>query len=170
MSFCLLFGSTWLVNALVFFAILATVLLAILVQRRVRDPAAGVLYARCSASLAVAFVLPPESLLIDPPWLRYLLAGVARVRAGVLREPRVHLLVPRHAHGRHGLRINLLGAMVGGALEYVALLTGYQALLLVVAGLYVAAYVLAERVRLLADVDLATEPEAGPIAKSPALA
>ena len=45
--------------------------------------------------------------------------------------------------------------MVGGAIEYVALLTGYQALLLVVAGLYIAAYVLAERVRLLADVDLA---------------
>ena len=63
---------------------------------------------------------------------------------------------------------NLLGAMVGGAIEYLALITGYQALLLVVAGLYIAAYVLAERVRLLADVDLATEPEAGPIAEAPA--
>jgi hypothetical protein len=31
---------------------------------------------------------------------------------------------------------NLLGAMVGGALEYLALLTGYRALLLVVAALY----------------------------------
>jgi hypothetical protein len=31
---------------------------------------------------------------------------------------------------------NLLGAMVGGVLEYVALLTGYQALLLLVAVLY----------------------------------
>ena len=38
---------------------------------------------------------------------------------------------------------NLLGAMVGGAVEYLALITGYQALLLVVAGLYAAAYVLA---------------------------
>ena len=63
---------------------------------------------------------------------------------------------------------NLFGAMVGGAMEYVALITGYQALLLVVAGLYVAAYVLAERVRLLADVDLATVPEAGLIAEAPA--
>ena len=31
---------------------------------------------------------------------------------------------------------NLLGAMVGGMLEYLALITGYRALLLVVAGLY----------------------------------
>ena len=35
---------------------------------------------------------------------------------------------------------NLLGAMVGGVLEYVALLTGYQALLLLVAVLYGAAF------------------------------
>ena len=35
---------------------------------------------------------------------------------------------------------NLLGAMVGGALEYVALVTGYQQLAWLVAGLYLAAY------------------------------
>ena len=46
---------------------------------------------------------------------------------------------------------NLLGAMVGGALEYLALITGYRALLLVVAGLYLGAYVLASRWRVLAD-------------------
>ena len=49
---------------------------------------------------------------------------------------------------------NLLGAMVGGAIEYVALITGYQALLLVVALLYGMAYLLAHRVRFLADHDL----------------
>src|SRR4029079_5906455 len=74
-SFSLLFGSTWIVNALAFFAILASVLLAILVNARLRIRRAGVLYALLFAALAVAFVLPPESLLIDPPALRYLLAG-----------------------------------------------------------------------------------------------
>ena len=49
---------------------------------------------------------------------------------------------------------NLLGAMVGGALEYLALLTGFRALLVVVAVLYVLAFILSRRVRLLADVDL----------------
>ena len=34
------------------------------------------LYALLFIALAVAFVLPPESLLIDPPWLRYVLAGL----------------------------------------------------------------------------------------------
>jgi hypothetical protein len=49
---------------------------------------------------------------------------------------------------------NLLGAMVGGAIEYLALLTGYQALLLVVAALYGIAWLLARRFRLLADREL----------------
>jgi hypothetical protein len=53
---------------------------------------------------------------------------------------------------------NLLGAMVGGAIEYVALITGYQALVLIVGGLYLAGFLLATRLRLLADVDLTTAP------------
>jgi hypothetical protein len=59
---------------------------------------------------------------------------------------------------------NLLGAMVGGAMEYIALITGYQALLLVVAALYALAWLFATRWRRLADVDLSGEsdvPEAG---------
>jgi hypothetical protein len=46
---------------------------------------------------------------------------------------------------------NLLGAMAGGALEYVALLTGFRSLLLVVALLYGAAFLLAGRFRFLSD-------------------
>ena len=53
---------------------------------------------------------------------------------------------------------NLLGAMVGGALEYVALLIGFQPLLLIVAALYVTAFVLARRVRFLADRELVSIP------------
>ena len=51
-------------------------------------------------------------------------------------------------------------------MEYLALVTGYQALLLIVAGLYVAAYLLAERFRLLADVDLAMAGEPSPGAEA----
>jgi len=46
---------------------------------------------------------------------------------------------------------NLLGAMVGGALEYVALLTGYQALLVVIGGIYVLAVLFQSRWRVFAD-------------------
>ena len=52
---------------------------------------------------------------------------------------------------------NVLGAMVGGALEYVALITGFQSLLILVAGLYVAAFLLARRFTFLADAQLVDE-------------
>ena len=162
-SFSLLFGSTWLVNALAFFAILASVLLAILVNARFRIERPGVLYGLLFAALAVAYLLPPESLLIDPPALRYLLAG------GVAFAP-VFLANLVFTYSFRDTRTadmafasNLLGAMFGGAMEYVALLTGYRFLLLVVALLYALAWLFANRWRLLADVSLAagSEPEAG---------
>ena len=56
---------------------------------------------------------------------------------------------------------NLLGAMVGGALEYVALVTGFQALLLVVGGAVRVRLRAARRYRLLADRDLVYERPGG---------
>ena len=58
---------------------------------------------------------------------------------------------------------NLLGAMVGGAMEYLALITGYQVLLLFVAALYGLAWLFANRWRFLSDVDLAGEAGSGPV-------
>ncbi len=57
---------------------------------------------------------------------------------------------------------NLLGAMVGGAVEYLALLTGYQGLLVIVAALYVTAWLASSKVRILADKDLVNDAEAPP--------
>jgi len=165
-SFSLLFGSTWLVNALAFFAILASVLLAILVNARWRINRPELLYGGLFVALAVAFTLPPESLLIDPAWLRYLLAGVVAFAPVFLANLVFTYSFRDTRTADMAFASNLLGAMVGGALEYVALLTGYRALLLVVAVLYGLAWLFATRFRVLADVDLATgeSPEAAPIA------
>ena len=59
---------------------------------------------------------------------------------------------------------NLLGAMVGGTVEYMALITGYQQLAWLVALLYLAAYVAVRWLPRLADRDLAM---AGPTTPSP---
>ena len=59
---------------------------------------------RCSCRSAVAFLLPPEQLLIDPPWLRYVLAAVLAFAPVFFAN-----LVFSHSFrdtddGRHGLR------------------------------------------------------------------
>jgi hypothetical protein len=156
-SFSLLFGSTWLVNALAFFAILASVLLAILVNARFRIERAGLLYAGLFVALAVAFVLPPESLLIDPPWLRYLLAGIVAFAPVFLANLVFTYSFRDTKTADMAFASNLLGAMAGGALEYLALLTGYRSLLLVVAGLYLLAWLFATQWRVLADTALARD-------------
>jgi hypothetical protein len=44
-----------------------------------------------------------------------------------------------------GFGVNLLGSIVGGCLEYAALLTGYDNLLIVAGALYLAAFTLTPR-------------------------
>ncbi len=156
-SFSLLFGTTWLVNALAFFGVLGSVLVAIFINWKFPIRRPNLLYAMLFAAIAVAWLVPPESLLIDPPELRYLLAAVLAFAPVFFAN-----LVFSHSFrdtktADMAFASNLLGAMVGGALEYLALITGYQALLLLVAGLYGLAWLFATRFRRMADRDL--EPE-----------
>ena len=161
-TFSLLFGTTWTVNALVFFGILASVLAAIGVTAWLRPRRAGWIYGALFVFLAAGYLIPPESLLIDPPLLRYLIAAVLAF-APVFFANLVFTYSFRDTTSADmAFASNLLGAVVGGSLEYLALVTGYQALLLVVLALYGLAYVLATRLRVLADRDLPPEPQPRP--------
>jgi hypothetical protein len=156
-TFSLLFGTTWLVNSLVFFAILASVLAAIFINARfpVRNP--RLFYAALFVSVAIALLLPPANLLIDPPWLRYSLAAVLTFSPVFFANLVFSYSFRDTKTADMAFASNLLGAMVGGAVEYLALITGYQALLLVVALLYAAAWVLAGWFPVLADRELVRE-------------
>jgi hypothetical protein len=157
--FSLLFGTTWFVNALVFFAILASVLLAIAINQRFRFRSPLGLYLGLFGSIALALALSPSALLIEPPWVRYVVAGTLAF-APVFFANLVFSYSFRDTHAADmAFASNLLGAVVGGAVEYVALITGYGFLLVMVAGLYLAAWLLATRFRFLADVDLAGPPD-----------
>jgi hypothetical protein len=152
--FSLLFGTTWLVNALVFFAILASVLLAIVINQRFRFESPRLLYAGLFGSIAVTLVLAPSALLIEPAWLRYLIAA-ALAFAPIFFANLVFSYSFRDTKTADmAFASNLFGAVVGGAVEYVALITGYGFLLMIVAGLYLGAWLLATRFRYLADADL----------------
>jgi hypothetical protein len=156
--FSLLFGTTWTVNAMAFAAILASVLLAIAVNAVAR-PHRLILYSGLAATLLLAYLLPPSALLFDPAWLRYLAAAVIAF-APVFFANLVFTASFRDTRTADtAFASNLIGAMVGGVLEYAALVTGYQALLIIVAALYAGAYLAGSRVRLFADRRLVrTEP------------
>ena len=162
-SFSLLFGTTWLVNAMSFFAILASVLLAIAVNARLRPSSPIPFYLGLGIALGVAYLVPPDSLLLEPPELRYAVAAAVAF-APIFFANLVFTYSFRETGAADmAFASNLLGAMVGGALEYLALLGGFRSLLLVVAVLYVLAFLLAKRWRLLSDRDLVrtSEPAEG---------
>ena len=155
-TFSLLFGSTWLVNALVFFAILGSVLLAIGISARLSLSRPRLLYAALLVAIAIAWLLPPGNLLIEPVWLRYLVAATVAFAPVFLANLVFSFSFRDTQSADMAFASNLLGAMVGGAVEYLALISGYQTLLAVLGVLYLLAWVLASRFRLLADRDLVT--------------
>jgi hypothetical protein len=142
-TFALLFGSTWLVNSLVFFAVLTSVLIAVAISARLSVRPSAWLYAVLLGGLVLAYQLPADALLDVPnPLVRYGLAtGVAflpvavanLVFAGSFKEASA----PDVAFAS-----NLLGIMAGGMLEYTSLLIGYRHLLLLVIAFYLIAAVL----------------------------
>jgi SAM-dependent methyltransferase len=135
-QFALLFGTTWFVNALVFFGILLSVYAAVELARRVRIRNLAVLYGALFAALALAWMIPPESLLgLELP-LRFA-AAVSLAFAPIFLANLVFAERFRDVGlSTVAFGANLLGAMVGGILEYSSLVIGYRSLLFVIAALY----------------------------------
>lgn len=144
-QFALLFGTTWFVNALVFAGVLSSVLVAIAISRRVTFRRPEPLYAVLAASLAVAFLLPPGTLLDLAPVPRFLaavtIAFTPILTANVVFTQRFKAT----GDSTTAFGANLLGSMVGGVLEYLALISGYRSLLVVVALLYALAFAFGRR-------------------------
>ena len=144
-TFALLFGTTWVVNAIVFAGVLLAVLLAVETTRRFRTPPMPVLYVGIAAALLLAYVVPNATLLALPVLPR-LLAAVALAFAPIfLANVAFAKRFAASDDTPSAFGVNILGAMVGGCIEYVALVTGFRNLLIVAGLLYLAAFVLLPR-------------------------
>jgi SAM-dependent methyltransferase len=135
-QFALLFGTTWFVNAAVFAGILLSVLAAVEVARRVRLPRPWRLYTALLAALAVAWVIPQAALLDLSPPVRFLAATLIAFTPIFLANLVFAQRFKDVGSSTVAFGANLLGAMVGGMLEYLSLVGGYRWLLIVVAVLY----------------------------------
>jgi hypothetical protein len=144
-QFALLFGTTWFVNSLVFAGVLAAVYLAVETARRVRLPRPAVLYSALIAALLVAWLVPQESLLALPVVPRFLAASALAFAPIYLANLVFAQRFAGVANSGTAFAVNLLGAMVGGALEYLSLITGYRVLLVVIGVLYGLAFLIGLR-------------------------
>jgi hypothetical protein len=145
-TFALLFGTTWMVNALVFTGVLVAVLAAIEVTRHMGDRIPrGLIIAALFGSLLVAFTVPNASLLTLPVPLRLTLAVLLAFTPIFFANLLFASRFKDAANPTAAFAANLFGAMVGGTLEYLSLVLGYQWLLVVAALLYLAAVIIGGR-------------------------
>jgi spermidine synthase len=136
----LLFGSTWIVNSIVFFAILVMVLCANLYVLRARPRRLAPWYALLAAALLVNALVPMGLFLSLAPaarvaasclvvFLPVFFAGV--IFASVFRDSRA----PDADFGS-----NVAGIVLGGLSEQLSLVLGFNYLLLVALGYYLLAF------------------------------
>jgi hypothetical protein len=141
-SFALLFGTTWVVNALVFGGVLVAVLAAVEFTRHFPTPPIQIMYALLIAGLALNWFVPTSWLLS----LGFLVRLVVAVFIAFLPIFAANIIFAKRfaetGDAALSFGTNLLGAMLGGCLEYLSLVFGYHALLILAAVLYVGAYLL----------------------------
>lgn len=139
--FALLFGTTWLVNAMVFFGVLLTVYIAIECTERIKF---NVIWCTLALfiSLFVAWLTPISYLLLLPSLLRFimgtLLAFAPLFFANIIFTTRFK----QTTHSLHAFAANQFGAVIGGLLEYASLIIGLRDLLIIIAALYLFAIVM----------------------------
>jgi len=138
-QFALLWGSTWVVASLAILSVLVMAMAATWIVSRMEVTRPWLVGGILLALLAASYALPVGRLAFSSLGLEsavYALLMFSPILcAGLLfgsslkRTPDIPA-----AYGA-----NLLGAMVGGVAEYLSLVTGFQMLLIVVGGCYVAA-------------------------------
>jgi hypothetical protein len=123
------------------------------------------MYGLLLGGLALAWLVPASALLSLPAGPR----GLAAIVIAFLPIFAANVIFAKRfattPEPTVAFATNLLGAMLGGSLEYLALAYGYRTLLVIAALLYIAAYLLMPRPRLPA-AELGTEREPALVSKA----
>jgi hypothetical protein len=145
-SMSLLFGSTWIVNAAIFAGIVFMVLVANLVVRRWELKRPAPWFLGLFAAVALLYFFPIAWLQTLPLGARALLSGLLTGLPVGFAGLIVPMLLADAKQPSAALGSNLLGAVLGGCLEYYSMLGGLRSTALMALALYLVAYaVLARR-------------------------
>jgi spermidine synthase len=132
----LLIGSTWLVNAAVIAAILLVIILANLVVLRFNLRKVAPCYALLAAALLFNYFVPVGRLLGLGLLARVVLASLAQALPVFFAGLVFAISFRRTTSVESALGANLIGSVLGGALEYASLAWGIRSLYLLALGLY----------------------------------
>jgi hypothetical protein len=144
-QFALLFGTTWVVNSLVFGGVMISVLLAVMISKRLVVKRLAIPYALLGATIIIGWLIPQSALLPLSTPLRLIVACVLAFAPIFLANIIFAQRFRETSDSTNAFAANLIGAMVGGVLEYSSLVIGYRNLLVVAFLLYTAAVVVGRK-------------------------
>ena len=139
-SMSLLFGSTWLVNAAIFGGIVAMVLAANLAVERWRWSRPEPWYVALFLAVGLLGVFPIDQLQALPLMARAVAAGLLTGLPVGIAGIVVPMLLKRAEQPAAALGANLLGAVLGGCLEYYSMLGGLRSTAWMALVLYLVAF------------------------------
>ncbi|KAB2969571.1 MAG: hypothetical protein F9K18_01175 [Thermoanaerobaculia bacterium] len=141
-QFSLLFGTTWLNSSLVFLGVLVSVLAANWVATMLRGRhALAWIFPFLLGSCLLPLAWPLSNLLgVESPGLRFVAATALTFSPIFLANLTFSVAFREQPAPEHVFGWNLLGATLGGILEYTSLAFGYGALALLVAAAYTLAF------------------------------
>jgi hypothetical protein len=143
-QFALLWGSTWVVASVAIASVLCMALVANFVVERVEIRRPLVVGAALVGLLMVNYALPIGAVTFSSRSLESAFYGALMFSPILCAGLLFGSAIKDSTSVARDYGTNLLGAMAGGVAEYLSLVTGFRALLFVIAGCYVVA-VLARR-------------------------
>ncbi|MBL6991998.1 MAG: hypothetical protein ISR65_19600 [Bacteriovoracaceae bacterium] len=136
-QFSLLFGTTWINNSLVFLGILALVLLANALSVFIKPKLKNFVYILLLVSASLTFIFPLSGLLnIQSMFLRFILSVLLIFLPIFFANLIFSISFKKAQLTDHLFGWNLIGATLGGFIEYLSMLTGYQSLTYLIIILY----------------------------------
>ncbi|MGV8119569.1 MAG: spermidine synthase [Candidatus Xenobiia bacterium LiM19] len=139
-NFSLLFGSTWVVNSIVFFTILVLVLGAIIITNRIEIKNRFYLYLALVITVLLNYLVPTRFFLAGPVLLKNVAAPVFYLLPVFFANMIFTYSFKDSRDAAVAYTSNMLGAIVGGLCEYLSMVTGYNSMLMGVVLFYLLAF------------------------------
>ncbi len=139
-NFSLLFGSTWIVNSIVFFIILLLVLVATLITSRFEMKNRFYLYLALAVTLLLNYLVPARLFLSGPVLLKNVITPVFYLLPVFFANMIFTYSFKDSRDAAIAYTSSLLGAIAGGLCEYLSMVAGYNNMLIGVMLFYLLAF------------------------------
>jgi hypothetical protein len=143
----LLFGSTWVINAVVFSSVLLTVFLANLLVIKKKNVSLGLSWALLIAFIIINYLFPVSCLFKVGALIRTIASGLLIGLPVFFASTCFSILFSEEETTGYPLGINLIGAMSGGFIEYSSMIIGMRGVWFVILVIYCLAFISTRSIR-----------------------